>query len=125
MSTITGRQDFYTGMAAPPGEASDPIGAALDLQAAGHLEQALDAISGPVEFSTRLYNLRGDLQFELCRIDEAAHSFAAVIEVEPGNTYAHYKLAQCQLRQSRWEAAAVTLRKLLAHDPQREQVRMR
>jgi tetratricopeptide (TPR) repeat protein len=95
------------------------------LRAAGRPEQALEAISGQVEFSTKLYNLRGDLQFELCRIDEAAHSYAAVIEAEPGNTYALYKLAQCQLRQSRWEAAAVTLRKLLAHDPQRDQVRMR
>jgi tetratricopeptide (TPR) repeat protein len=110
---------------AAPGAVSDPIETALELRTAGRLEQALEAISGPVEFSTKLYNLRGDLQFELCRIDEAAHSYAAVIEAEPGDTYAQHNLARCQLRQSRWEAAAVTLCKLLANDPKRDQVRMR
>lgn len=122
---MIGPQDFRGGGAAPARAMSDPISSALALRAAGRLKQALEVVSGPAEFSADLYNLRGDLQLELGQIEEAARTYTAVIASEPGNMYAHYHLALCLQRQKRWDAAVLTLRKLLAYDPRRDHVRIR
>jgi tetratricopeptide (TPR) repeat protein len=125
ISPMLESQNFRTSRVIPTHPISDPIDAARELRAAGLPQQALEAISGPAQFSADLYNFRGDLQLELGQIEEAARTYAVVIDYEPGNRSAHFNLARCLLRQNRWDAAAKTLQKLLAHDPQRDHVRIR
>ena len=117
---------FDSAAAAPA--VSDPIEAALGLRAAGRMEDALDLLaragSGTLGRSQDAWNLRGDLQFELGLIPEAAESYAAAIGAGPNNTHALRNLALCHYRLNQWEAAAGAFRDVLALESHRDDARL-
>ncbi len=95
---------------------SDRVEAARALHASGRTQEALELLSGPGDFSQDVYTLRGDLQLQLGQLHEALGSYSTVIAFERHNVYALRHLAVCLCRLERWELAAETFRKLLAHD---------
>src|SRR5579871_1545502 len=103
---------------------SDPIEAALDLRARGHLEEALNVLVRSAQHSPDLYTLRGELQLELGQVEEALDSYDAVLALDPDNTYAHHQRAQCLHRLKRWDAAAEAYRAILSYDSHRDQARI-
>jgi tetratricopeptide (TPR) repeat protein len=111
-------------MTSPARALSNPVEAALALRAQGRLEDALELLSAAGRFSSDQDILRGDIQLELGRTEEAAGSYFAVIESEPENVYAYSNLALCLHRMERWEAAADASEKALELDPHRDQVRI-
>ena len=50
------------------------------MRAQGRLQEALDALSVARDFDPDSYILRGDLQFELGQIEQAAETYLAVTE---------------------------------------------
>ena len=104
---------------------NDPLPAALALRAQGRLQEALDALSGPSEFSLDFYILRGDLELELGRIQEAAESYSIVTAEEPDHIYAQGQLGLCQQRLQNWDAAARAFEAVLQFDAHRDEVRLR
>lgn len=94
----------------------DRVEAARALHADGRTREALDLLTGPGDVSQDVYTLRGDLQLHLGQVHEAHGSFSTAIAMEQTNVYALYRLAICLCRLERWELAAETFRKLLAHD---------
>jgi tetratricopeptide (TPR) repeat protein len=113
---------FRKGAARPA--MNDPLSAALALRAQGRLQEALAALSVPGEFSLDFYILRGDLELELGRVQEAAESYAAVVFEEPDHVYAQGQLGLCQQRLENWEAAARAFEAVLQFDPHRDEVRL-
>ena len=103
---------------------NDSLETALALRAKGRLQEALAALSVPGEFSVDFYILRGDLQLELGRLQEAADSYAIAIAEEPGQIYAQGQLGVCQQRLEKWDAAAQTFEAVLQFDPHRDEVRL-
>ncbi len=104
--------------------APDPLQAALALRAQGRPQEALDALSIPGEFSTDAYILRGDLQFELGQVEQAAETYLAVTEEDPDHVYAQGQLGLCLYRLNLWEAAAHAFEVVLQFDPHRDEVRL-
>lgn len=102
----------------------NPIEAAMALRAQGRLQEALQLLSAPGEYSPDFYTLRGDLQLELELIREAAGSYFTVIAAEPDNVYAQSNLAHCLLRLERWERAAEAFQRVLDLDSHRDQIRI-
>src|SRR5258706_3198360 len=100
---------------------SDRVEAARALHATGRTREALELLSGPDDFSQDVYPLRGDLQLQLGELHEALGSYSTVIAFERHNVYALQHLAVCLCRLERWELAAETFRKLLAHDTYSDQ----
>ena len=103
---------------------NDPLPAALALRAQGRLQEALDALSVPSEFSLDFYILRGDLELELGRVQEAAESYSIVIAEEPDHIYAQGQLGLCQQRLHNWDAAARAFEAVLQFDAHRDEVRL-
>ena len=103
---------------------NDPLQAALALRAQGRLQEALDALSVPNEFSLDFYILRGDLELELGRVQEAADSYSTVIAEEPDHIYAQGQLGVCQQRLHNWKAAARAFEAVLQFDAHRDEVRL-
>jgi len=103
---------------------NDPLQAALAWRAQGRIQEALDVLSVPAEFSSDFYILRGDLELELGRIQEAAESYSTVIAEEPDHIYAQGQLGLCQQRLQHWAAAAQAFEAVLQFDPYRDQVRL-
>jgi len=104
--------------------APDPLQVALTLRAQGRLQEALDALSIPGEFSTDAYILRGDLQFELGQVEQAAETYLAVTEEDPDHVYAQGQLGLSLYRLSLWEAAAHAFEVVLQFDPHRDELRL-
>jgi len=104
--------------------APDPVQLALALRAQGRPREALDALSIPGEFNTDFYILRGDLQFELGHIEQAAETYFAVTEEDPDHVYAQGQLGLCLYRLKLWEAAAHAFEVVLQCDPHRDEVRL-
>ncbi|HUQ93939.1 MAG TPA: tetratricopeptide repeat protein [Bryobacteraceae bacterium] len=100
------------------------VEAALALRGQRRLKEALDLLSAPAEFSQDVYTLRGDLQFELGQLQEAVGSYSTVLAFEGDNVYAYHHLALCLRRLGRWAAAAEAFRRLLTHDPHRDDARI-
>jgi len=98
--------------------------AALALRAQGRPQEALHTLSIPGEFSTDAYILRGDLQFELGQIEEAAETYLAVTAKDPDHIYAQGQLGLCLYRLKLWEAAAQSFEAVLQFDPHRDEVRL-
>ena len=96
----------------------------MALRAEGQLQEALDLLSTPGDFSADFYTLRGDLQLELGRIQEAAGSYFTVVASKPDHLYANHNLALCLRRLERWEPAAEALQRVLDSDPHRDQDRI-
>ena len=109
---------------AAPSAAPDPLQAALTLRAQGRPQEALDALSIPGEFGADAYILRGDLQFELGRIEQAAETYLAVTEEDPDHVYAQGQLGLCLYRLNLWEAAAHAFEAVIQIDPYRDEVRL-
>ncbi len=103
---------------------SDPLQAALSLRAQGRRREALEALSIPGEFDTDAYILRGDLQFELGQIEQAAETYIAVTGVDPNHFHAQERLGSCFYRLKLWEAAASAFEAVLRFDPNRDEVRL-
>jgi tetratricopeptide (TPR) repeat protein len=105
---------------APP----DRLEAALALRAQGRPQEALDTLSIPGEFSADVYILRGDLQFELGQIEQAARTYFVVTGQDPSNVYAQGQLGFCHYRLGLWEVAAHAFEVVLRLDPHRDEVRL-
>jgi tetratricopeptide (TPR) repeat protein len=105
-----------TSAAAPARAMGDRVEAALALQAGGRIQEALDLLFEPTSFSQDVYTLRGDLQVQLGQLHDALGSYSTVVAFERDNMYAHHRLGICLCLLERWDLAAETFRKLLAHD---------
>ncbi len=103
---------------------TDSLDTALELRARGRLREALDALSVPGEGSVDFYVLRGDLQLELGRLQEAAASYTSAIAEAPDDIYAHGQLGLCQQRLEDWDAAIQAFEAVLHFDPHRDEVRL-
>jgi tetratricopeptide (TPR) repeat protein len=115
----------YRGSAAAAAPAiSDSIEAARALRTRGRIEEALGVLTGPIKLSAEFYILRGDLQFDLEQLEDAADSYTAALASEPDNLGAHYNLGICLRQMKRWAAAMKCFEKLLAYDPHRDRVRI-
>jgi len=97
---------------------------ALALRAAGRLQDALDALSAPGEYSSDYYTLRGEIQVALGRYQEAAGSYFTVVASQPENAYAQFNLAVCLQRLGRWAEAALAFQKVLEIDGHRDEARL-
>ena len=97
---------------------------ALALRTAGRLQDALDALSMPGEYSPDFYTIRGEIQLALGRYQEAAGSYFTVVACEPGNAFAQYNLALCLQQLKRWDEAAQAFKKVLEADPHRDDARL-
>jgi tetratricopeptide (TPR) repeat protein len=104
--------------------APDPLQAALALRAQGRQHEALDALAVPGEFSVDTYILRGDLQFELGQIEQAAETYFAVVSEDPDHVYAQSQLGICLSHLRLWEAAAHAFEVVLQFDPHRDEIRL-
>lgn len=113
---------FREGAVRPP--INDALQAALALRAQGRLQEALDALSVPDECSLDFYTLRGDLELELGRVQEAAGSYSIVIAEEPDHIYAQGQWGLCQQRLGNWDAAARAFEAVLQFDAHRDEVRL-
>ena len=101
-----------------------PVEAALSLRSAGRLQEALDILTTPGEYTSDFYTVRGEIQFALGRFQEAAGSYFTVVASEPDNTFAQYHLAICLHHLSRWVEAAQTFQRVLDSDPHRDSARL-
>jgi tetratricopeptide (TPR) repeat protein len=104
--------------------APDPLQAALTLRAQGRPQEALAALSIPGELSTDACILRGDLQFELGQIEQAAETYLAVTEEDRDHVYAQGQLGLCLHRLKLWQAAAHAFEVVLQFDPHRDEMRL-
>ena len=94
------------------------------MRAAGRLQDALEALSTPGEYSSEFYTIRGEIQLALGRFQEAAGSYFTVIASEPENASAQYSLAVCLEQLKRWDEAAQAFRKALQIDPHPDEGRL-
>jgi len=110
---------------APAPAVTDPIEAALGLRARGKMEEALDVLAGvTAPASQDIWNLRGDLQFELGRIQDATASYTAAMAAGSTNIHAVQNVALCHYRMKQWEAAAGAFRDVLAYESHRDDARL-
>ena len=123
MTSPTGPRTNGYGAAAAPA-VGDPLQAALNLRSQGRLEEALDLLSGPGEFSADVYTLRGDILAELERWTDAAGSYYAATVAASQNLYARSHLGACLHRLARWEEAAEAFQLVLKADPHRDVIRL-
>ena len=100
------------------------IDAAVALRSSGRLEEALRALANPVEYSSNLYAVRGEIEFVLGRFHDAALSFFAVVHSEPDNAGAHYNLALALQRSDRWDASCQAFERAIALDPHCDAARL-
>ena len=121
---MTNPHPYRASAAAAAPAISDSIEAARALRTRGRIEEALGILAGPIKLSAEFFILRGDLQFELNLVEDAADSYTSALAAEPDNLCAHYNLGICLRQMKRWEAAAKCFEKLLAYDPHRDQVRI-
>lgn len=63
----------------------------------------------------------GRAQFDRLRFEEAAGSFSAAVEAEPGHPTAHFDLAVCLEKLEQWKAAVNSFRRAMEIDPDRSQ----
>jgi len=115
---------FRTAAPAATPAANDPLQGALALRAEGRLQEALNLLSPPSEFSADFYILRGDLQLELGLLEDAADSYATVTAEQPHDVFAQGKLGRCLHRLELWESAARAFEAVLQFDPHRDEVRL-
>jgi tetratricopeptide (TPR) repeat protein len=105
-------------------QAENRVRTALRLRSEGRWEEALEVLSAPGAYAQDVYTLRGDLQRDLERLDEAAGSYSTVIALDPQNAYAQQQLAGCLRRLGRWNTAMEAFRKILAHDSYSDAARL-
>jgi tetratricopeptide (TPR) repeat protein len=116
--------DISRGAAAPARAIEDPIEAARPLGASGPMEEAIAVLSTSRDAAPAIHSLRGDIQFEMGRVEDAAESYMTVLGAQPNDYYARYNLALCLRRLERWESAALAFQEVLEFDPHRDHVRI-
>ena len=94
----------------------DRVRSALAFQANQQLEEALQVLIAPGDFSADVFTLRGDLQLELGRVHEAVGSYSTVIAYDAQNMYALQRLAECYRRLQQWDSAVAAFQRLLVRD---------
>jgi tetratricopeptide (TPR) repeat protein len=102
----------------------DQVQTALGLRVVGRLQEALDVLVTPGANIRDFYTVRADLQFALCRYEEAAGSYFTVITSEPENAYAYLNFALCLRHLGRWAQAAEAFEKVLQFEPHRDEARL-
>jgi len=100
------------------------IDAALALRSAGQLEDALEALANPAKYDVYLYTVRGEIEFALGRFHDAALSYFAVVQSDPGDADAHYNLGLALQRSDRWDASCQAFERALLLDPRHEKARL-
>jgi len=97
---------------------------ALELRAAGRLEEALELLGKSIEFDPQLLSLRAEIEFALGRFEDAALSYSAVTMADPDNADLHYNLALCLACCQRWDLAAEAFERVLRLDDGRTGARL-
>ena len=110
--------------AAPTPALRTQVQAAIALRAAGRLEEALDALHTPGEYSSDFYTIRGEIQVALGRYQEAAGSYFTVVTSDPANAFAQFNLAVCLQQLKRWDEAGQAFQKVLQADAHRDDARL-
>ena len=110
--------------AAPTPAMRTQVEAALALRAAGRLEDALDVLTTPAEYSSDFYIIRGEIQLELGRFQESAGSYFTVVSAEPDNVFAQFNFGACLQQLGRWTEAAQAFQGVLQVDPHRDDARL-
>ena len=110
--------------ALPKTAIQDQLQAALALRSAGRLQEALDMLTTPGEYSSDFYTVRGEIQLSLGRYQEAAGSYFTVVTAEPDNAYANYQLGACLRHMNSWGGAVQAFQKVLESDPHRDDARL-
>jgi tetratricopeptide (TPR) repeat protein len=100
------------------------VEAALALRAAGRLQDALDMLNAPGEYSSDFYTIRGEIQLALGRYQEAAGSYFTVVTSEPDNVFAQFNFGVCLQQLCRWAEAAQAFQLVLKSDPHRDDARL-
>lgn len=100
------------------------IDAALALRSDGRLEDALQALANPAGYDTYLYTVRGEIEFALGRFHDAALSYFAVVQSDPGDADAYYNLGLALQRSDRWDASCQAFERAFAVDPGHEKARL-
>jgi len=100
------------------------IDAALALRSAGRLEEALEALANPSEYDAYLYTVRGEIEFALERFHDAALSYFAVVQSDPGDADAHYNLGLALQRSDRWDASCQAFERAIALEPRHQKARL-
>ncbi len=110
--------------AAPAREMSSPVLAALELKSQGRAEDALDVLVRSGTLSVDACNLRGDLEVELGRPEDAARSYTTVLASDAVNAHAQYQLGWCFHALGDWANAADAFRSLLRNATHRDDARL-
>jgi tetratricopeptide (TPR) repeat protein len=100
------------------------LDSALELRAAGRLEEALEILRKPGDFDPRLASVRAEIEFALGRFEDAALSYFAVTISDPDNANVHFNLALCLACCERWDVAAEAFERVLGLDAERTGARL-
>lgn len=102
-----------------PGSAIWPHRQANILAGFGFLEEArvleIEALANDSDYVPARLRL-GDIETKLNLTDAAAATYAAALEVEPGNPYALLGVARAEIARDRWAAAVAPLQEAIRHD---------
>jgi tetratricopeptide (TPR) repeat protein len=100
------------------------VEAAVALRAAGRLQDALDVLTTPSEYSSDFYTVRGEIQLALGRFQEAAGSYFTVVTSEPDNAFAQFHFGICLQQLGHWAEAAKAFQAVLEIGPHRDDARL-
>ena len=100
------------------------LDAALELRAAGRLEEALEVLGKPSEFDPYVLSVRAEIEFALGRFADAALSYSAVTIADAENADLHFNLALCLACCERWDLAAEAFERVLRLDAERTGARL-
>jgi tetratricopeptide (TPR) repeat protein len=93
------------------------------LRAAGRLSEAVDLLAACGDCDSYLSAVRGEIEYEMGRFQDAALSYFSVVSAEPDNARAHYNLALCLQHAGRWDTAAEVFQLVLQLDARRAEAR--
>lgn len=98
---------------------AERVDLAESLWESGRAEEALATLAGTDAVDPEVYSLRGEIEFAMCRFQEAALSFTALVTAVPDCGDGHYNLALALMRTAKWEGAAGALQRALRLDRHR------
>ena len=107
--------------------ASSSLAPAIELASAGMLDEAVRELEGALERGENAGEVHGGLghlRFEQQAWSEAESHYRKVVEHELRHPTAHYNLALCLERQSKFEEAAKGFEAALAIEPKRWQAQI-
>jgi tetratricopeptide (TPR) repeat protein len=109
---------------APARDMGDSVLAALALKSQGRLEDALSVLTRSNNLAVDSCNLRGDLEMELGRPEDAARSYATALASDPANLHAQYQLGWCFHALADWANSADAFRSVLRLASHRDDARL-